>query len=420
MSQIVQVSSISRNTRCRACKGETFSKVFSFGPTPPANAFLIGEADIEHEQWFPLDVYFCKTCSLLQLLDIVHPDILFREYVYVSSTSPVFVAHFESFTEDVLQSYVSGEQPFVIDIGSNDGILLRPFQRRGARVLGVDPAHAIAAQATASGIPTLPHYFTPKLAEDIVREHGRARIITGTNVFAHVNDLDELLSGVKEALDPVHGVFIVEVPYLVDFLEKNLFDMIYHEHLSYFAVRPLQKLFTRLGMQVFDVERVSSHGGSIRVFAQLKGGTYAVSRRVEQLSQSEEKQTLHTETPYRAFAARVEKNKRELFLLLKSLQRGGHMIAGYGAPAKGNTLLNYFGITKDMLMYIVDDSSWKQNRLTPGTHIPVVADRELQERRPDYILILAWNFADPIMKKLNSFSASGGKFIIPVPEPHIV
>lgn len=414
-------SPLSRNTKCRACKRELFSKVFSFGPTPPANAFLADEKDIERERWFPLDVYLCKTCGLLQLLDIVHPDILFRDYVYVSSTSPVFVAHFESFAGNILQRFsTGGEQPFVIDIGSNDGVLLRPFQQHGARVLGVDPARVIAAQATDAGIPTLPHYFTPALARDIVREHGRAHIITGTNVFAHVNDLDELLDGVKEALDTANGVFIVEVPYLVDFLEKNLFDTVYHEHLSYFAVRPLQTLFSRLGMHVFDIERTSSHGGSIRVFVQMKGGVYTESEHVRQFCVREEAQGLYAEAPYQAFAERVEKNKRELLSLLGALQKDGRIIAGYGAPAKGNTLLNYFGITKDMVMYIVDDSSWKQGCLTPGMHIPVVASDEIQKRRPDYILILAWNFAEPIMEKLNWFSASGGKFIVPVPVPHII
>lgn len=407
------------NECCRGCKGSRWERVFSFGPMPPANAFLAKEDLEKPEHWFPLDVYFCHDCTLLQLRDVVSPELLFREYVYVSSTSPSFVAHFESFAEGVVRRFGFTPETLAVDIGSNDGILLRPLKALGIRVLGVDPALDIARRATQEGIETLPYFFDRVLAERLVRERGHASLITGTNVFAHVNDLDELLGGVGILLDE-NGVFIIEVPYLVDFLEKNLFDTVYHEHLSYFALEPLITLFARHEMEVFDAERIPVHGGSLRVLVKKQGGRHAKEHRVDGLLRLEETQDLSAVRTYHYFAARIEQNKEELRKLLGELKASGALIAGYGAPAKGNTLLNYFGIGRELIAYIVDDSPWKQGLWTPGTHIPVVAADELSRMPPDYILVLAWNFADSIIKKLDSFRARGGKCIIPVPAPRVV
>lgn len=410
---------MTRNSSCRACKGVKLTRIFSFGPQPPANAFLNKEEFAKPELFFPLDVYFCHGCSLVQLMDIVSPELLFKDYVYVSSTSPAFIAHFQSFANSVFSRFNLSPASLVVDIGSNDGILLRPFQALGASVLGIDPAVKIAHQATADGIETLPYFFNQALAKKLVAERGRATVIAGTNVFAHVNDLDELVEGVKTLLAP-NGSFIIEAPYLVDFLEKNLFDTVYHEHLSYFAVRPLYTLFSRLGMEIFDVEKVNSHGGSLRVFVKHRGAEQENRESVKQYMAREEYLKLDSLAPYKDFAKRVEKNKEDLLSLLREFKLKGKIIAGYGASAKGNTLLNYFGITNEMVDYMVDDSLWKQGLYTPGTHIPVVAAKKLAESRPDYILILAWNFAEQIMDKLKEFKAGGGKFIIPVPTPKVI
>ncbi|MFY9462908.1 MAG: class I SAM-dependent methyltransferase [Candidatus Sungiibacteriota bacterium] len=414
-----EITLMTRNEYCRGCKGTVFECILSLGVQPPANAFLRQEDSKKSELAFPLDVYFCRDCALVQLRDIVSPELLFKNYVYVSSTSPTFVSHFRLFAEAVVRRFRLGSQSFVIDIGSNDGILLRPFQAIGIRVLGVDPAEQIAAAASAAGIETLPHFFTPDMARDIGARRGQAAIITATNVFAHINDLDAIGEGVKILLE-TEGVFIIEAPYLVDFLEQNLFDTVYHEHLSYFSVSSLNILLERLGMKIIDVEKTESHGGSLRVFAAHKNANHAVSDGVNRFLHDERAAGLHTLAVYEDFAQRVEQNKIQLTALLKQIKAEGKTIAGYGAPAKGNTLLNYFGIGAETLDYIADDSEWKQGLYTPGTHIPVVSGKKLEEKKPDYILILAWNFADPIMKKLEWFSSTGGKFIIPVPTPRVL
>ncbi len=405
---------------CRACRGSGLAKILSLGSTPPANAFLTAaELAAGREQSFPLDVYFCNECGLVQLRDAVSPELLFRDYVYVSSTSPAFVAHFESFADSMIKRFGIPPGAFIVDIGSNDGILLKPFAARGMRVLGIDPAREIARRATVAGIETLPEFFTPELARRIRDERGRAVLIAANNVFAHVDNLDGVTEGVRELLAP-DGVFVLEVAYLGDFLEKNLFDTVYHEHLFYWAARPLRRYFERFGMELFDIERVPTHGGSIRAFAHPKGAPHALSPAVAALVEDEHRRGLDQLETYRAFAERIAENKKRFGSLVKELKAAGKKIAGYGAPAKGNTLLSYFNIGPDVIEYIVDDSPYKQGLFTPGTHIPVVSAATLQEKPVDYVLILAWNFAPQIMEKLSRLREHGIKFIVPVPEPKII
>lgn len=407
---------IKRLNVCRACQGKKLVEVISLGKTPPANAFL-KESDLEEEEnWFPLKVNFCKTCGQLQLSHVVSPDLLFRDYVYVSSTSPVFIAHFEDYAKDIFDKFKLDKNSFVVDIGSNDGILLKPFKKLGTKVLGVDPATEIAKQASEDGIETLPEYFDQKLAQTILGKYGPADVISGNNVFAHVPELDELIKAVKILLKE-DGIFVVEFPYLVNFLQQNLFDTIYHEHVSYFSVRPLTFLFKRLGMEIFDVMKTESHGGSIRVFVKKNGSKIKTRKSVENILAEEEELGLRKVNTYLKFAKNVNDNKKQLKKLVKEIKKQGKTIAGYGAPAKGNTLLNYFKIGSDVLDYIIDDSEYKQGLFTPGTHIPVVSSAIISQKKPDYILILAWNFAGPIMDKLTGFKEEGGNFIIPVPKP---
>lgn len=420
---------LTHNSVCRICSASDLKRVLSFGPTPLANAFLRREDLRKEEVYFPLDVHLCTECGLLQLIDVVAPEILFKDYVYVSSTSPVFVAHFEKFADDVYKRFGLNAESLVIDIGSNDGILLRPFKKKGVRVLGIEPDKTIAKIAEQKGITTVSHFFDNRVAKKLKKEFGQADIITATNVFAHINDIYEVAKGVHLLLKP-NGVFIIEVPYVLDFLKQNLFDTVYHEHLSYFSVSSLNRFFKEAGMEIMDVERVETHGGSLRVFARKKHeGTRKQTRTdtkervldaVERFLEQEKKMGLQKEEVYRDYAYRIGENRAKLLLLLAGLKGKGKRISGYGAPAKGNTLLNFFSIGPDVLEYIVDDSPLKQGKFTPGKRIPVVSGAELRKNPPDYLLILAWNFAPSIMKKNEAFSARGGKFIIPVPIPKVI
>ena len=404
---------------CRMCKNNKLKEVISLGKTPPANSFLPKKNLQTEEDWFPLKVNYCKKCGQLQLSHVVSPDILFRDYVYVSSTSPVFRAHFEDYAIDIYQKFKLNKSSLVIDIGSNDGILLKPFKKLGTKVLGVDPATEIARQASKEGVETLPEYFDQNLAKAILEKYGPADVITGNNVFAHVHDLDELVKAVLTLLKK-EGIFVIEFPYLVNFIKQNLFDTIYHEHLSYLSLRPLKVLFERFNMEIFDAIETPSHGGSLRVFVKRKGSGHRVKDSVKNLIKEEAALGLINVATYLRFAKKIEANKKKLKTLLASLKKQGKTIAGYGAPAKGNTLLNFFKITPDTLKYIVDDSPYKQGLFTPGTHIPVLSPETLNTDTPDYIFILAWNFSDSIIKKLGNFKRGGGSFIIPVPEPKIL
>lgn len=409
---------IKKKDSCRVCKQKNLTKVLTLGPTPLANAFLSKkQVDID-ESFFPLDVYFCNNCSFLQLGHVVSPEVLFNDYVYVSSTSKVFISHFEKFAKDIYKRFKLNSKSLVIDVGSNDGILLKPFKQLGTSVLGIEPAKHIAEVTRRQGIDTIPEFFSVKLAQKIVKEKGKTKIITANNVFAHIDDLDEVIKGLKILLDK-KGVFIIEAPYLIDFLEKRYFDLVYHEHLSYWSVSSLITLFKRFNMEIFDVEKVEAHGGSIRVFVGIKG-VFKKEKNVEVFLNLEKKAKLRDKKTYLDYARKVSENKIELLSLLNSLKSQGKRIAAYGAPAKGNTLLNFFSIGTEILDYVVDDSSWKQGLYTPGKRIPVVSSKKMYEDKPDYMLILAWNFAQSIIEMHERYKAMGGKFIIPVPIPKII
>jgi SAM-dependent methyltransferase len=387
---------------------------FSLAPTPPANAFVPADALDREQERFPLDVFFCEDCFHLQLLDVVDPALLFENYVYVSGTSPVFVRHFEMYAQDVMTRFGVKGPALVVDIGSNDGTLLRFFQRAGCRVQGIDPARRIAEAATASGIPTAAAFFTPALADALRRDLGPAAVITANNVFAHIDDLDDVVEGVKRLLAP-DGVYVFEVSYLVDVLQKTLFDTIYHEHLDYHAVRPLIPFFEKHGMQLIEALRVPSHGGSLRGVAQRIGGPYSVGASVGAAVVEEEALSLHRLETYRAFARNIDALKEQLGHLLRELKAQGKRIAAFGAPAKATTLMFHFGIGPDLIEFIVDDSPLKQGLFSPGYHIPVVPAATLYERRPDYTVVLAWNFAEPIMRAHRRYTDEGGHFIVPLP-----
>jgi SAM-dependent methyltransferase len=369
----------------------------------------------ETQETFPLDVFFCNDCGHVQLLDVVDPRILFENYVYVSGTSPVFVKHFEDYAAWVRGTFAPAAGSLVVDIGSNDGTLLRFFKDAGHAVLGDDPARDIARRATESGIETVADFFTPDMAETIRSERGAAAVITGNNVFAHVDDLVGIVTGIRSLLAP-DGVFVFEVSYLVDVYENTLFDTIYHEHLAYHTVKPLKRFFASHGMELIAAERVGSHGGSLRGVAQLAGGPRPAASSVAALVALEEQIGLDRAETLKGFAAKIDRVKDELSSRLVALKAAGKSIAAFGAPAKATTLMYHFGIGPDLIDFIVDDSPLKQGLYSPGMHIPVVPSSAIEERKPDCLVVLAWNFAEPIMKKHAGFRESGGQFIVPLPE----
>ena len=403
---------------CRLCGSHDLTNVLGLKPTPPANAFVPKTSVAAPQEAFPLDLWFCRNCRHIQLLDVVDPNILFGDYPYVSGTSPVFVRHFEDYATEVIGKFSLQPDDLVVDIGSNDGTLLKPFQAAGMKVLGIDPAESIAAAANADGIETLPAFFTRETALDIRERHGTAMCITANNVFAHIDDLTATVEAIRELLAP-RGIFVFEVSYFVDVFEKTLFDTIYHEHLDYHTVGPLPQFFAAHGLDLFAAERIDTHGGSLRGFVQIEGGECAGSG-IETLVENESALGLDREETLRDYSSRIDKLGRELGTLIEELRRDGKRLAGYGAPAKATTLMHHFGIGREQIEFIVDDNPLKQGLYSPGLYVPVLPSSAISERQPDYLVILAWNFAEPIMDKCGDFARNGGHFIVPLPEVQVI
>jgi len=408
-----------RRKNCRLCGSTSLELVLSLRPTPPANELRSASETGKEQEKFPLDIFFCNDCHHCQLLDVVSPERLFQNYVYVSGTSPVFVKHFQNYASDVLKKYNLSPGGFVVDVGSNDGTLLQFFKQAGYRVLGIDPAVDISETANENGIPTLTDFFSPALAERIVKDHGSANVIVANNVFAHIDDLKSIVDGIKILLDP-EGIFVFEVSYLLDVVEKTLFDTIYHEHLCYHSVGPLKRFFEKNGMELIDTMRVSSHGGSLRAVAKLQNSSRIAAPSVEQLINLEKKLGLDKASTFKKFGDDIQKVGHELKSILASLKNEGKKVAGYGFPAKATTLMHHFEIGPELIDFVIDDNPLKQGLYTPGLNIPVVSSAVLKEQKVDYLLILAWNFAQPIMEKLKDFKQDGGHFIVPLPKVEVI
>ena len=404
---------------CRLCKSKNLKLVLDLGKSPLPNALLKKSQRKKGELSFPLKVNFCPKCNQVQLSHVVSPELMFRKYAYVSSTSPVMMAHFQEYADTVFKKLKLKKGDLVVELGSNDGFLLKQFKKLGTRVLGIDPARNIAAIATKEGITTLPQFFNSNVAKKVVKKYGKAKVITANNVFAHIHDLDEVVEGVKELLHE-NGVFIIEFPYLIDFIDENVFDAVYHEHLSYLAIKPLDKFFKSFGMQIFDCFRTPVQGGSIRIFVKKQTGIYQPTKKVTKLLELEKKKKLDQIQTYLEFAKKVQATKKSLKALLAKLKKQNKNIVGYGAPGRSTTLFNYCGIDNKILDYIVDDNPLKLGLYTPGSHIPIFDIIQIQKTNPDYVLISSWNYAKPIIKKLNNYKRSGGKFIIPLPKPYII
>lgn len=411
-----------RRDACRLCGSAHLEPALHLPPTPPANAFVAEDDRGGQEPVFPLDLYFCTDCAHLQLLDIVDPALLFENYVYVSGTSPQFVKHFDDYAAEIMATYrhAADASPLAVDIGSNDGTLLKAFARAGCRIVGIDPARDIAAAAAAEGVPTEVGFFDATWGARLRADHGPADYVTANNVYAHIDDLSGVTDGVRALLSP-SGVFVFEVSYLADVLEKTLFDTIYHEHLSYHALAPLIGFFERHGLELIGAQRIGTHGGSLRGVVQPAGGPRdRDAAAIETLLVGEREQGLGELSTYLAFDRQIDDIGTKLRALLDAELGCGRKVAGFGAPAKLTTLMYRFALGPEHIDYIVDDSPWKQGLYTPGRHIEVVSAAALAERKPDVLVIFAWNFADAIIAKQQAFAAAGGRFIVPLPEPVLI
>ena len=399
------------NSQCRDCGSPDLYKFLDLGNQPLANSFLKSDDLKKQEPRYPLEGYFCRSCNLAQLLHVVDKGELFRDYVYFSSGMPKVSPHWKSYAEEIIGNFLH-PRDLVVEVGSNDGILLRFFKDFKFRILGVDPAENIARVATEAGIPTIADFFSEATAKDIFQKYGPAKAIMANNVFAHIDDHHDFCKGVGALLDE-RGVLVIEAPYLIDMFENLAYDTIYHEHLSYLSVLPLTKLFQKHNLEIFDVKIVSAQGQSLRLFVGRQG-EHSVGRAVHDFIKKELEMGLHQERSYDALANRIEHSKNQLQKLLNGLKKQNKKIAAYGAPAKGNTLLNYCKIGSDGLDYALEDLPSKQGFYTPGMHIPVVTRDFAAKNQPDYYLLLAWNYMRPILDKEQEFIKKGGRFIMPI------
>ena len=406
-----------RNT-CRLCGGRNLDIALNLAPTPPADAYVPVEQGDVVQEVYPLDLYLCRDCGFSQLCDVIRAESIYIDYIYETKSSLGLVDHFRRYAHAVLDRINPPPGALVVDIGSNDGSLLRFFKERGMTVLGVDPAREIARDATSGGIETLPEFFTANLSNQIRRERGAASIVTANNIFANVDELGEFTDSIRILLAP-DGVFIFESYYLADLIENMVFDFIYHEHLSSFSVMPLVGFFRRHGMELIDAERVPTKGGSLRYTIQLAGGPRQVSASVGELCADEDRRGIGKLETFKAFAASIDLEKERLTALLGKLRSEGKTIAGYGASATTTTLIYHFGLGK-FLSFLVDEYSRKQNVLSPGLHLPVLAPQALIDRKTDYVVILAWRYVEPILAKNRAFRDQGGRFIVPLPKLQII
>ena len=417
---MISSGSFYKKEECRVCESKKLKKAVELTPTPPGNNFLNNKELDQVEDVYPLTLDFCVSCSHVQLSHVVEPSFLFQnDYSYVSSTSSVFVNHLSEYADHITKMFGLDESSFVIDIGSNDGTCLSFFKAKSMKVLGVDPATAIANQATKDGIRTIPDFFNKDTALKIIDTDGKANLITSHNACAHIDDLGSVIEGV-EILLADDGVFVMEVGYFLDVFENKWFDTIYHEHVDFHTVAPLVKLFSRFNLEVFDVERISPQGGSIRVMVQRKGGLNKEYRSVKDLISLEKSIGLQDLNTLKKFEKDINILRDEFLALIKEIKDSGSSIAAFGAPTKATTLCYHFGVNREDIDFIVDDNPMKQGLYSPGKHIPVFSSDMIYQEKPDYLLILAWNFAESIMESHNRYKEEIGSFVLPMPKPQII
>jgi SAM-dependent methyltransferase len=410
---------VTHKSACRLCGSTALECVLPIRPSPIGDAFVPAARLSEPQGIYPLDCYLCLGCGHLQNLDVVDPDVLFRKYTYRTSVSLGLVEHFRKYAEACVGNLALSAGGLVVEIGSNDGSLLKAFKKLGMRVVGIDPARDIADAASAEGIPTIPEFFTSKLAVAIRAEHGPADLFCANNVFAHIDNMSDTVTGIRTVLGP-QGVFVFEVSYILDMIDNMVFDTIYHEHVSHHALRPLEAFLNRHDLTLFDVLRTDTKGGSIRGFAQpLATGQRRRAPRFEQMMAEEKRRGIVNPQIYRDWFEAIEARKRAVRAYLDDAIAAGKTIAGYGASTTTTTLLYHFELEK-RLEFIVDDNPLKHAMFSPGAHIPVLASSELMSRRPDIVVILAWIYADPILTRNRAYVDAGGEFLVPLPDMKLV
>jgi len=404
---------------CRHCGAPLTRTFVDLGMSPLCESYLDADQLDEMEPFYPLRVYVCDQCLLVQLQEYVSPETIFREYAYFSSYSDSWVDHARIYTDRIIERLQLNRDSCVVEVASNDGYLLQWFVARDIPVLGIEPAANVAQVAIRKGVPTLVKFFGRATARDLAAAGRHADLLIGNNVLAQVPDLNDFVAGLQVLLAP-RGVVTVEFPHLMRLVAGNQFDTIYHEHFSYFSFLAAERVFAAHRLVVFDVEELETHGGSLRLYARhVEDSSKPVAPRVRELAAAEEAAGLRRPDYYAAFEERVKDTKRRLLEFLIQARRQGRTIVGYGAPGKGNTLLNYCGIRTDFLPYTVDKSPYKQGKFLPGTHIPVHAPEKIRETRPDYVLILPWNLKDEIIRQLAYIREWGGQFVVPIPEPRV-
>ena len=404
---------------CRFCGTKLEHTFVDLGMSPLCESYITADHLNEMEPFYPLHVYVCGKCFLVQLQEFVAREHIFSDYAYFSSYSDSWLAHAKKYTQHMIERFAIGGNSLVVELASNDGYLLQYFVENQVPVLGVEPAANVAAVAIQKNVPTLVNFFGKEVARELAAAGKQADLLLGNNVLAQVPDLNDFVGGMKILLKP-SGVITMEFPHLQRLMEQNQFDTIYHEHFSYFSLLTTEKIFAAHGLTLFDVEELSSHGGSLRVYARhTEDDSKPVGPRVNELRAREESLGYMQMETYSRFADQVKETKRKLLEFLIHAKRSGKKIAGYGAPGKGNTLLNYCAIRTDFLDYTVDRNPYKHGRFLPGTHVPIFAPERIRETRPDYLLILPWNLKDEIMKQNAFIREWGGKFVVPIPEVRV-
>ncbi len=404
---------------CRFCAAPLLHTFVDLGMSPLANSYLTPSQLNRMEPFYPLHVYVCASCFLVQLEEFESPEHIFSDYAYFSSYSDTWLQHAKAYTAKVVERFGLDAHSYVIEIASNDGYLLQYFVAKGIPVLGIEPATNVAAVARKNGIPTITQFFGEAMAHQLVAQGSGADLLVGNNVFAHVPRLNDFVKGMKILLKP-RGVITLEFPHLMRLMAENQFDTIYHEHFSYFSLLTVNKVFAKYDLTLFDVEELQTHGGSLRIYARHAEDTSKpVMARITDLIAREKEAGLGCLESYFSFGEKVKETKRRLLDFLIAAKRRKESIVGYGAPAKGNTLLNYCGIRSDFIDYTVDRSPHKQGNFLPGTHIPIFHPEKIRETKPKYVLILPWNLREEIMTQMEYIREWSGQFITPIPEVHV-
>jgi len=405
-----------RGFGCRFCGAPLETTFVDLGMSPLCESYVGRDQLADLEAFYPLHAYVCGQCFLVQLQEFVTPDDIFTEYAYFSSYSTSWVEHARRYADKMMERFRLDETSMVMEIASNDGYLLQHFVTHGVPVLGIEPAANIAKAAINKGVPTTVRFFGRDSAAEIAAQHGRPDLLLGNNVLAHVPDINDFVAGMKILLAP-HGVITMEFPHLARLIAENQFDTIYHEHFSYLSFVTVEKIFFHHGITLFDVEELPTHGGSLRIYGRhSENAMPAVAARVHELRQRETADGFLTLERYRGFDDRVRETKRKLLTFLIGAKERGDRVVGYGAPGKGNTLLNYCGIRTDFLDFTVDANPYKQGKFTPGTRIPILAPEKIRDARPDYVLILPWNLKDEIAAQIAYVREWGARLVVPIPE----